>query len=185
MAEFQNFRSALGGFNREDVVHYIEYINNKHAAQLNQLKTEVQTLQAELADLRRISREEFSQAMQLEEANAKIAQLEQELEAARSNPQEVAVQEEKPSDELEAYRRAERVERLANERVAQLYDQANAALAEAAARADESAIHVGDLSDALNQHVSQLLSAIASSKATMQDTTAALFAIRPLSSEEE
>ena len=40
MAEFQKFRSSLGGFNREDVVHYIEYINNKHAAQLNQLKNE-------------------------------------------------------------------------------------------------------------------------------------------------
>ena len=28
MAAFQNFRSALNGFNREDVVHYIEYTNN-------------------------------------------------------------------------------------------------------------------------------------------------------------
>lgn len=184
MAEFQNFRSALGGFNREDVVHYIEYINNKHAAQLNQLKTEVQTLQAELTDLRRISREDFSQSIQLEEANARIAQLEQELEELRNKSVDVPVAQEKASEELEAYRRAERAERLANERVAQLYDQANAALAEAAARADESATQVGDLSDALHQQVNQLLSAISASKSVMQDTSAALFAVRPLSPEE-
>ena len=25
-----NFRSALNGFNREDVVHYIEFLTNRH-----------------------------------------------------------------------------------------------------------------------------------------------------------
>lgn len=184
MAEFQNFRSAIGGFNREDVVHYIEYINNKHAAQMNQLKTEVQTLQTELADLRRISREEFSQAMQLEEANAKIAQLEQELEEARSKPVEVPAAPEKSSDELEAYRRAERAERLANERVAQLYDQANAALADAAARADASAAQVSEIVESLNLQLQQLLGAISAGKNTMQDAAAAMYAVRPLSNEE-
>ena len=37
MATPQSFRSAFNGFNREDVVHYLEYLNAKHASQLDQL----------------------------------------------------------------------------------------------------------------------------------------------------
>ena len=182
MAEFQNFRSALGGFNREDVVHYIEYINNKHSVQLNQLKTEIQTLQAELAEYRNAAQQEISCAQQLEEANVKIAQLELELEEA-TKPVEIVPQE-KSSDELEAYRRAERAETRAAERVAQLYDQANAALAEAATRADGSATQVSELADALYLQLQQLLSAITAGKNTMLDAAAAMYAVRPLSDEE-
>ena len=42
MTEFQNFRSALHGFNRQDVVNYIEYINRKHNSQVEQLNTQLQ-----------------------------------------------------------------------------------------------------------------------------------------------
>ena len=43
MSGVQNFRSAIGGFNRQDVVHYIEYINNKHKTEIEQLNTQLQT----------------------------------------------------------------------------------------------------------------------------------------------
>jgi hypothetical protein len=33
----KNFRSAFNGFNRQDVVHYIELLNNQHKAQIEQL----------------------------------------------------------------------------------------------------------------------------------------------------
>ena len=49
MAHFQNFRTALGGFNREDVVRYIEYMNNQHRSQIEQLNTQLQLVKAELA----------------------------------------------------------------------------------------------------------------------------------------
>ena len=42
MAGVHNFRSALGGFNREDVVRYIEYINNKHNTEIAQLNNQLQ-----------------------------------------------------------------------------------------------------------------------------------------------
>jgi len=45
----QNFRKSIGGFNREDVVQYIEFINNRHNTQVNQLKAELQTVKDELA----------------------------------------------------------------------------------------------------------------------------------------
>ena len=42
----QNFRSAFYGFNREDVVRYIEFLNNQHAAQLQQLQNQLQAANA-------------------------------------------------------------------------------------------------------------------------------------------
>ena len=44
----KNFRSAFNGFNREDVVRYIEYMNNHHTTQLNELNTELEFLRAKL-----------------------------------------------------------------------------------------------------------------------------------------
>ena len=40
----QTFRSALNGFNREDVVRYIEYLNSVHTAEINQLNSELEYL---------------------------------------------------------------------------------------------------------------------------------------------
>ena len=39
-----NFRSALNGFNRQDVARYLEYLNTQHNAQLNQLQTDLDNL---------------------------------------------------------------------------------------------------------------------------------------------
>ena len=174
MAAFQNFRSAVGGFNREDVVRYIEYINNKHASQVNQLNTEMQALQEELAQLRGHS----DLAAQLEEANARIAQLEQERDELAAQVEQMADRPQTDS-ELEAYRRAERAERIASDRVAALYQQANGALADATAKADETAVQVGDLTDALMVQLSQLQTVLSSGSNAMRDSAAALFAIRP------
>ena len=45
MATVHNFRPALNGFNREDVVHYIEFINNRNKTQLDQMQTQLRTAQ--------------------------------------------------------------------------------------------------------------------------------------------
>ena len=44
----RNFRSALNGFNREDVVRYIEYMNAQHVAQVNELNVELEFLRGKL-----------------------------------------------------------------------------------------------------------------------------------------
>ena len=180
MAAFQNFRGAVGGFNREDVVRYIEYINNKHSSQINQLNTEMQALQEELAQLR--GKADLS--AQLEEANARIAQLEQERDALAAQVEQMA---DRPQteNELEAYRRAERAERIAADRVAQLYNQANGALADATAKADDTATQVTELTDALMIQLQQLQTVLSSGGNSMRDAAAALFAIRPAAADEE
>ena len=179
MAAFQNFRSAVGGFNREDVVRYIEYINNKHSSQINQLNTEMQALQEELSQLRG----QTDLSAQLEEANARIAQLEQERDVLAAQVEQMADRPQTDS-ELEAYRRAERTERIAADRVAQLYNQANGALADATAKADDTATQVTELTDALMVQLQQLQTVLSSGGNSMRDAAAALFAIRPATNEE-
>ena len=46
-----NFRSALGGFNRQDVVNYIEYSNAKHNTLVNQLRAELAAANDQLRPL--------------------------------------------------------------------------------------------------------------------------------------
>ena len=112
MATQQNFRSAFNGFNREDVVHYLEYINTKHTNQINQLTAENEELRSRLAQQPDEDQLALIESLQEECAalNARIEELLAEQEQAAS---EAAVQEAAPapvdtSAELEAYRRAER-----------------------------------------------------------------------------
>lgn len=48
MADALNFRSAFNGFNREDVVHYIEYLNSNHENQIKQLQADLAAAQKEM-----------------------------------------------------------------------------------------------------------------------------------------
>ena len=53
MASEYRFRGAFNGFNREDVVRYLEYVNTKHNALVNQLRSENQALKEELSEANR------------------------------------------------------------------------------------------------------------------------------------
>ena len=48
----QNFRAAFHGFNREDVVRFLEATAARHAAEVNQLRDDVKRLEEELASPR-------------------------------------------------------------------------------------------------------------------------------------
>ena len=111
MASAQNFRAAFNGFNREDVVHYIEYLNSKHTGALNQLKSDNQTLADELEALRakpdltekcaQLRDENQELHTQVEELTAQIEELTKQLEEAQQFTPLA-------DEELEAYRRAEK-----------------------------------------------------------------------------
>lgn len=174
MAEFQNFRTALSGFNREDVVHYLEYLNHRHASEVSQLKGQLQALQEQLDAAQSAPRQDEDLLARLEAAEARCAELENaQLPASHLS-----------EDELEAYRRAERAERSANERVARLYQQANGALAEATVQVDDAASQIAAVTDAVTAQLSQLQTAVAAGKNTLRSAAAALYAVRPLESEE-
>lgn len=166
MATVQHFRSALGGFNRQDVVNYIEYMNNQHNAQLQQLNTQLQTAlsqssPAQVAELKD----------QLEAANARIAELEEQLASAQAAIGHEA--------ELETYRRAERAERAAQERSRQIYEQANAVLADATLQAENTANEIGAIADQVVAQLQQYQAAVTGSKEGLNQAVATLYTIRP------
>lgn len=70
----QTFRTAFNGFNREDVVHFLEYTNNKHQLQLDALREENRALQSKLA-----SRPEVDP-----DTTAELERLRKELESQRA-----------------------------------------------------------------------------------------------------
>jgi predicted RNase H-like nuclease (RuvC/YqgF family) len=198
MAAPQNFRSAFNGFNREDVVHYLEYINTKHNNLVNQLTSENQELraaaqqpavedQSELVESLQAQCDELT--AQLEEEKNRCAELTGKLEALQLRCQELEAQTGTvtpaetisvlASEELEAYRRAERIEREAKERSELVYYQANSVLTEAAAKVDTIATDVTDMADQVMRQLTQLQIAVSSSKQALQDASSIMNTIRP------
>lgn len=163
MAGVMNFRTALSGFNRQDVVQYIEYMNNKHNSQIEQLNTQLQTAREALAHAQKADTSALQ--AQLDAANQRCAELEAQL---ASNGMAAPVK----GDELETYRRAERAERLARDRAAQIYTQANAALADATTK-------VETISDNMSAIAQQISAQLQDSKQQLQEAVATMYAIRP------
>ena len=164
MAGIQNFRSALGGFNRSDVVSYIEYLNNQHKSQIAQLTTQLQNAQEALAKA-----QDTELLSQLESAQARCAKLESQLASFGAAAPNASV----PSGgELEAYRRAERVERMAQERASQIYAKANAVLADATVKVEAA-------SDGMRAVAEQVAAQLQTAEHQLQDAVSAMYAIRP------
>lgn len=178
----QKFRSAFNGFNREDVVHYIEFSNARHEAEVTQLKEQLEFYRKELAAQNTAAQQaETERTAALEE---KCAALEAENETLRQQLTEVSQKQSSVDEELEAYRRAERTERLAQNRVSQMYAQANAAIADTAANLDTAAANLGQVAQAALERVQALQAAVAGSKQVITDAALALSAIRPGNEEE-
>lgn len=210
MAEQQTFRSAFNGFNREDVVRYIDYLNTKHASEIAQLNSELEFLRSRKlpevpvavptqADDSVIEeqagriRELFDQCREQEEmlalldtekadlsarlgaAQAELEQLRAQLETANQN--QVSFKS-RMEEELEAYRRAERTERLARERAEQMYRQANGVLADATVKVDDAASLIGTLSDRVISQLTDLQNAVSGSKQALRDAAATMYTIR-------
>ena len=197
MAAPQNFRSAFNGFNREDVVHYLEYINTKHNNQVSQLTAENQELraaaqqpvedQSELVASLKVQCDELT--AQLEAERSRIAELTGRLEALQTRCQELESQAETAapaetisvlaSEELEAYRRAERIEREAKERAELVYFQANGVLTEATGKVESISTDITDMADQVMRQLTQLQIAVSSSKQALQDASSIMNTIRP------
>ena len=172
MAESHKFRREFRGFNREDVVRYIEFTNKKHTSLVNQLKAENQGLKDELAALRTNSADA--------EKDALIASLQAQLEELQAQP----VPAEPTDSELEAYRRAERAERAAKERADRIYQQATATLSEATLQVDTAAQQMTQLAEQVSAQISALQATVDSSKDALKSAAATMYAIRPEMSEE-
>ncbi len=216
MATPHNFRTAFNGFHKEDVVRYLEYLNNKHQAQVNELTSEVDFLRDKLEALElfpaaegdgneaiaALTQERDDLRAKLEEFQARYDALAQppavievaeedatpeeeetvelpETSAAPAAPVVVPVPQYGVNEELEAYRRAERTERLAKERADQLYRRTNGLLADTTAKVDGIAGEIGAMTEQVMAQLEALQAAVSSSKYALQDAAAAMHSLRP------
>ena len=193
MSEPQNFRSAFNGFNRDDVVKYLEYINSRHHAQVNQLTGENDYLRQQLEaaqaapgvqeELQRLQELCASQQEELQELRAVRAAME-----ARCNGMERELEEAQQAQstvhcgveqELEAYRRAERMERQARERAEQIYRQTNSVLADATVQLEDASGGIFGLADQVMGQLEQLRTAVERSKQALKNASDTMYALRP------
>lgn len=160
------FRTALQGFNRTDVVNFIESTTAAHEAALHQLQMENSRLE-----------------QQLGEANAYIEQLQQTIAAAQTPTESYeaepilavelppledplpavspVMQNDFEEMELAAYRRAENAERQAKQRAAALYRQI-----------DEVIAQTNDKLEIDDKNLSRLIGDVSTSVAALQQTMA-------------
>ena len=199
MAEQQIFRTAFNGFHRDDVVQYIEELNTKHAAEVEQLNNELQYLREQLETMESSEPtvvtmtasaddtvEELQEKLSKAEAEAREAQVEL-LEQKKDNDRLQSLldtalsrqSESRHNMELDTYRRAERVERDARNRAREVSDKTNAALSSATGKVDETASQIAELAEATLLQLKQLQLAISGSKQVLRDTATSLYAIRP------
>ena len=190
MSAPQKFRSAMNGFNREDVASYLEYLNSKHTAQINQLTSEADFLRSKLENaqpsseqaalISALETERDELRAQVEALTARCAALEEQLQAQSaplSIPAAPAVH--TPAEELEIYRRAERTERMAKERADLIYRQTNSILKEASVRVGDMAEQVVPIADQILMQIGQMQNAVNTTRQSLQDAVVLINTLRP------
>ena len=176
MADMSKFRSALGGFNREDVVNYIESMSLEQQKQLRKLQEENEKLRSEknaLAELLAAANSDLStlreqdaalseQVELLAQQAAELAgQVKAESEKAPEETSEAAEPVDYTSLELEAYRRAEQTERNAAVRADKIYRQLTALCEHARERYSDAGDEIAALSEDLTANLGRLQETLA------------------------
>ena len=176
MADISKFRSALGGFNREDVVNYIESMSLEQQKQLRKLQEENEKLRSEknaLAELLAAANSDLStlreqdaalseQVELLAQQAAELAgQVKAESEKAPEETSEAAEPVDYTSLELEAYRRAEQTERNAAVRADKIYRQLTALCEHARERYSDAGDEIAALSEDLTANLGRLQETLA------------------------
>lgn len=174
----QNFRFAFNGFNRSDVVNYLEFLNMKHSEQVNQLTLDNEMLRQQLNAGRNssVSEPEFEELRARLEAvtqerdalMGRVVALESKLSDQPAVPVPVApavesvaaVKEYDPMQELEIYRRAERAEREAKERAQKIRSSAEEFVQLAITKAQSAAETYNDAARQTNARLNALLTSV-------------------------
>ena len=185
MSDVSRFRSAINGFNRTDVVNYVESISVEHQKQLRQLQNELAQLRAEnetlSAEKDALTQKAGALEAALEVAKTELAaeqearkQAEDEaLELLERIPDEPAETPEEdtgsdteapeaaPDDELAAYRRAALTEQNAAARARRLQAHVTALCDNARSRYQDTGEEISALSTDLTTGIERLQDALA------------------------
>jgi len=181
MADFSKFRSALNGFNRSDVANYIETSSAQHQTALQELQKQIDTLTSDLAQAQAALDAQTSRSAelqkQLEETETALKSTEEALDEAMTMLTEEpapAEQEEVPdyeSMELEAYRRAEAMERASTERAAKLNQQLSDLLDQVSGRYEQTGQEIQALTEDIRINLKRLEEALSDLDVIFDETT--------------
>ncbi len=185
-----NFRSALHGFNRNDVVQFIQSQTMEHERALRAAREETNRLQGALEEARKeldaCKEEKAALETQLEEAkNAKPAAVEDApatLDAPM--PPVASVISAASSDfnelELAAYRRAEMTERMARERAAASAERMKSIFAQADEKLVLTSQDLTTLMDAFRNDFEQMQQLLATAQGIVNESSDGLKAAADL-----
>ena len=181
MADFSKFRSSLNGFNRSDVVAYIESLCAAHQAELQQVRNENEALNDQLEQLRidLASQTQRADALQqeLEDTKTALASTETALDEAMvmlTEEQTREPEEETPdysTMELEAYRRAEAMDRSSSERAARLSQQMTDLLEQVSGRYEQTGQEIQALTEDIRINLKRLDEAMSDLDVIFEETT--------------
>ena len=191
MDDFSKFRSALNGFHRADVTAYIEKLCAEHQQALKQAREEAEGLarQLEVAKAALLSEARRSEKLesQLAETKTALESTQAALEEALTLPAPESQPEEEhetlspeepqedemdyPSLELEAYRRAEAMERLSAGRAARLRQQLSDLLDEVSSRYEQTGQEIQVLTEDIRTNLKRLEDTLSDLDAIFDEAT--------------
>lgn len=185
----RNFRAALNGFNRTDVVAYIEECAINHEKALRQLRDENARLRADLEALqaRQEAAQEPAPEPPVEAQEAPQAEEPEVPTQPEPEPEVVPIVPPASSsaEELAAYRRAEAVERAARNRAAALCRQVNAIMDSTSRQLEGSRGDVDTVMSDLNICLRQLNDTFAQLRIIFDDAVQALTTVEPMKPDDE
>ena len=189
MADFSKFRSSLNGFNRSDVVAYIESLCAAHQAELQQIRNEKEALSRQLdqlhTDLDAQTQRAEALQQELEETRTALESTETALDEAMvmlTEEQAKEPVEETPdysAMELEAYRRAEAMERSSSERAARLSQQLTDLLEQVSGRYEQTGQEIQALTEDIRNNLKRLDEAMSDLDVIFEETTQTFDSIDP------
>lgn len=174
----QNFRFAFNGFNRSDVVNYLEFLNRKHSEQINQLTLDNEMLRQQLNaeqtfadssdEIEKLRAQLEALTQERDALMCRVVSLESKLSeqpaAPAPNPgvssADAAADLYGPMQELEIYRRAERAEREAKERAERIRNSAEEFVQLAITKAQSAAETYDDAARQTNARLNALLTSV-------------------------
>lgn len=194
-ATTDSFRSSLHGFNRMDVVQFIQKTTTEHELELRRLADE-RTRQQEELDRQKealAAREEESerQKQELEQLRAELAELREQNAALRQAQkpaeQPVTATPKQRYDEMEltAYRRAEQTERMARERAAASAVRMRSAFEQAEEKLKARRQDITGLSERFHADYDRLKQALDGVQDVFRESTERLHAAAELCSEKK
>ena len=190
MDDFSKFRSALNGFHRADVTAYIEKLCAEHQKELKKAQDEAAGLSQQLEVAKAAL---LSEARRSEKLEAQLAETETALESTQAAleealtlpspepvepealPAEELPEEEDDMDyptlELEAYRRAEAMERLSAGRAARLRQQLNDLLEQVSSRYEQTGQEIQVLTEDIRTNLNRLEDTLSDLDAIFNEAT--------------